>query len=221
MIRGKTPLDNCGTSVKSHSINPHVTVGLRTKRRKKGNIMANIWRVYEGKEPTIGGPWVHLSVSEVVALFDLRPDDFVSDLAVTPRFGNVKRDLAYAGYKHVIVEIERTEGQKAKWNPGFYETNVTPKEAFGRLILQAVVSELGDDNVVRLDFEPTTDSLGRDALKITVVITPGATGRIDGGAVLDALAKVQERLREMGEDRIPIIEYATEAELEMDDAAQS
>jgi hypothetical protein len=183
--------------------------------------MAKIWPVYEGKEPTLGAPWAEIPVSEAIALFGLRPTDFISDLAVTLRFGNVDRDLKLFGFKHVVVEIERSEGRQANWKSGFYKSRITPREAFGRLIRQALVTELGAGNVVRVEHEPTTDSQGRDALRITVVITPDATERLANGAALDALVRLQERLREMREDRTPIIEYATEAELAQDAGAQS
>lgn len=182
--------------------------------------MAKIWPVYEGKNPTFWEPWARLPVSEVVAIFELRPDDFVSDLEATPRFGNVERDLTYAGFKHIVVEIERNEGRRAKWKPGFYRSRITPKEGFSRLIRQALVSELGEDNVLRVEFEPTTDSRGRDALRIIVVLAPDATGRLKGGTTLDALVRLQERLHEMREDRVPLIEYATEEELAQDGAPQ-
>jgi hypothetical protein len=180
--------------------------------------MAKIWPVYEGKEPTVGGPWADISISEAIALFELRPDDFISVSAAIPRprFGDVNRDLLHAGFKHVVVEIERDEGLKAKWKAGFYKTRITPKEAFRRLIQQPVVAELGKDNVLRVEHEPTTDSQGRSAIKITVVIAPDATKKLANGAVLDALVRLQTRLREMGVDRTPIIEYATEAELLQD-----
>src|SRR5262249_1378371 len=122
----------------------------------------------------------------------------------------------YAGFKHIVVEIERNEGRREGWTPGFYKARIKPEEAFGRLIQQAVTTKLGADNVVRLDWKPATDSQGRGALKITVVITPEATQKIKGGAALDALVKLQERLTEMHEERIPLIEYATEAELQQD-----
>lgn len=183
--------------------------------------MAKIWRVYEGKEPTIGEPWVRLPLSEAIALFELRPNDRVSELAITPRFGDVARDLTYAGFKCIVVEVERREGRRLRWKPGFYKSRIKPEEAFVRLIRQALVAELGENNVVRLELQPTTDSQDREALKITVVIAPGATQRLKGEAVLDALVSLQDRLREIHEDRIPIIEYATEAELEQDAAAQS
>ncbi len=178
--------------------------------------MAKIWPVYEGERPTIGSPWARLPLLEAIGLFELRPDSFVSDLEVTPRFGAVDRDLTYAGFKHIVVEVERNEGRKAKWKPGFYKSPIKPRDAFGRLIRHALAAELGEDNIVRLDWEPTTDSQGREALKITVVIPPGATRKLRDGAVLDASVRLRERLREMGENRTPIVEYATEAELAQD-----
>ena len=178
--------------------------------------MAKIWPVYEGDRPTVGSPWASLPLSEAIALFELRTDDFVSDLEVTPRFGATDRDLTFAGFKHIVVEIDRSEGRQAKWKPGFYKSRIKPSEGFRRLIRQALVAELGKDNVVDVYWKPTTDSQGRDALKVTVVISPGATERLKGGPVLDALVRLGERLQEMRDDRIPIVEYATEAELAQD-----
>jgi hypothetical protein len=178
--------------------------------------MAKIWPVYEGNRPTVGSPWARLPLSEAIALFDFRREDFVSDLETTPRFGAVGRDLTYAGFKHIVVEIERNEGRQTNWKPGFYRSRIKPKEAFGRLIRQALVAELGEENVTRVDWEPAIDSQGQEALKVIVVITPGATKKLKNGAVLDALVKLQERLREMRESRVPIVEYATEAELAQD-----
>jgi hypothetical protein len=110
--------------------------------------MANIWPVYEGKTPTLGWPWASLPLSEAIALFELRPDDFVSDLETTPRFGAVDRDLTFAGFKRVVVEVETSEGRHANWKPGFYRTRIKPKEAFTILIRQALATELGQDNVL-------------------------------------------------------------------------
>jgi len=178
--------------------------------------MAKIWPVYDGNRPTVGWPWAHMSLSEAIALFELRQDDFVSDLDSTPRFGADERDLTYTGFKHIVVEVERSEGRQANWKPGFYRSRIRPKEAFGRLIRQALAAKLGKENVVRVDWEPTTDSQGQDALKITVVIPPGASKKVKGEPVLDALVGLRARLREMREDRIPVVEYATEAELAQD-----
>jgi hypothetical protein len=153
---------------------------------------------------------------EAIDLFELRPEDYVSDLETTPRFGVADRDLWFAGYKHIVVEVDRGEARQADFRPGFYRSRVKPNTAFGKLIHRALVTELGEKNVVRVVWEPATDSQDRDAIRITVVIAPGALKKIKDGAVLDALVRLKEQLRAMKDDRTPIIEYATEAELSQD-----
>jgi hypothetical protein len=183
--------------------------------------MAKIWPVYEGKEPTIGSPWADIPSSEAIEIFELRPTDFISDLSATPRFGNVERDLRLSGFKHIVVELTRAEGREVNWKSGYYKSRIAPREAYGRLIRQALVAELGADNVVRVEHEPTIDSQGREALRVVVVITSNATRKLVNGTALDALVKLQERLRQMREERAPIIEYATEEELAQDAGSQS
>lgn len=68
-------------------------------------------------------------------------------------------------------------------------------------------------NVIRVMSEPMVDSEGEDALRITIVIQPDAVDRITGDALLDTLVRIQDQLREAGEERFPIVEYATEEEL--------
>jgi len=175
--------------------------------------MAKIWAVYEGREAPTGAPWARLPLQKAVDLFDVRPENHVADLASSARLGDVNHNLSYAGLTHIVVEIEPGEARRAKWKPGFYKSNTSPKDAFSKLVQESLVEELGEDNVIRVEHEPTTDSRGRDALKIRVVIAPDAIHRLANGAVLDALVRLRARLREMREERIPIIEYATEAEL--------
>ncbi len=177
--------------------------------------MAKIWPAYESGRSINGDPWADLPLSEAIALFELQKDDPVSDLGETPRF-DVNRDFEYAGFRHIFVEIESKEARKAGWKPGFFRSKISPKEAFGRLIQHALISELGPENVVRVEHELTTDSQGQDAIKVTVVIVPNATQRFANGAVLDALVRLRERLHEMRDDRIPIVDYATETELAQD-----
>jgi hypothetical protein len=178
--------------------------------------MAKIWPVHTGKTPGSGSPWARLDLQEAIGLLELRADDYVSDLASPPRFEDVNGDLGPAGLAHVLVEIGKKEGAQGKWKPGFYKSKLAPKDAFGRLIRQALSEKLGEDNVVRVEYGPTTDSWGRDALKIMVVVAPDAAQRLANAAVLDALVQLRQRLREMGEDRTPIVQYATEADLEQD-----
>jgi hypothetical protein len=178
--------------------------------------MAKVWPVYEGYRTTIGEPWAHIPLSDAIDLFELQKQDFLSDLGSIPRFGNKERDLTYVGFKHIVVEVERIEGRQARWKPGYYKSRIKPKDAFNRLLKQALAAELGDKNLVRVDVQPAVDSQNRQALKITAVIEPDAAQRLRPGAVLDALVKLQSRLAEMRDNRVPLIEYATEAELQQD-----
>jgi hypothetical protein len=68
----------------------------------------------------------------------------------------VRRDLWFAGFEQIVVEIERAEGRKSSWKPGFYRSPIEPKEAFRRLIEQPFIAELGKKNVVRAEYEPAT-----------------------------------------------------------------
>jgi hypothetical protein len=68
-------------------------------------------------------------------------------------------------------------------------------------------------NFERVLVEPAVDSLGNDALRVTIVIKPGAVDRIQGDTLLDMLTQIQTRLLKQSESRFPIVEYATEEEL--------
>lgn len=69
-------------------------------------------------------------------------------------------------------------------------------------------------NVETVTSEPATDLEGREALRITIVIEPGAAAKLKGDSLLDTLVQIQERLRSEGEERLAIVEYATKEELE-------
>jgi hypothetical protein len=74
-------------------------------------------------------------------------------------------------------------------------------------------ANLGPGNVVRVQSEPTTDSQGKEALSILIVIAPDVVDTFNGDEVLDTLVQISDRLLEAGDERFPIIEYATEEEL--------
>jgi len=61
--------------------------------------------------------------------------------------------------------------------------------------------------------EPALDSDGNEAVRITIVIAPGAVRKLGGEAILDTLVELRRRLEAEGEVRFPLVEYATEAEL--------
>jgi hypothetical protein len=171
--------------------------------------MAKVWPVYEGREPTTGGPWASLPVLEAVALLEVRPTDRLSDLNVTPRFGDASRDLWYLGFQHVMLEIGADEAQPDKWQAGYYKSHLKPKEALTRLIQRAVILELGKENVMRVDLRPGIDSQGSRALQATIVIAPDATSKFADQSVLDAIVRIQQ----LGEEPTIVINFATEAEL--------
>jgi hypothetical protein len=75
-------------------------------------------------------------------------------------------------------------------------------------------AKLSPDVVGHVLADPTTDSEGHEALRVTIVIRPGAADKLKGDSVLDTLVQIQDRLREAGEDRFAVIEYATQDELE-------
>jgi hypothetical protein len=61
--------------------------------------------------------------------------------------------------------------------------------------------------------EPTTDSEGRDAIRITIVLEPEVIDKIEGDAVLDTLVEIHDKLRKAGDERLAIVEYASEEDL--------
>jgi hypothetical protein len=86
-------------------------------------------------------------------------------------------------------------------------------EKVTQISTETAKANFGSQNVVRVESEPTTDSDGQEALNLLIVIAPGVIETIDGDAVLDTLVQIVDRLQEAGDDRFPIIEYATEEEL--------
>jgi 2-methylisocitrate lyase-like PEP mutase family enzyme len=83
-----------------------------------------------------------------------------------------------------------------------------------RQIAQEVATaNLSSANFTSIGSSTAVDSEGHEALRITIVIKPGAASKIDGDAALDTLVQIQDRLRKEGEERFPIVEYATAEEL--------
>jgi hypothetical protein len=78
---------------------------------------------------------------------------------------------------------------------------------------EVAAANLTSANVSSIASSTAIDSEGHEALRITIVIKPGAEAKIKGDAALDTLVQIQDRLRKAGEERFPIIEYATKKEL--------
>ena len=103
--------------------------------------MAKIWRCKEGKEPTIGGPWLGRTLHDCEEKLELKQSDFLKDLPkdgeypAGPRFGNPDDPIApLREYKHIVVEIDDAEAARHGWKPGYYLAPMSPKEAERRLM---------------------------------------------------------------------------------------
>jgi hypothetical protein len=180
--------------------------------------MADVWLVYEGREPTRGGPWLSVPFDDAVALLELKPEHFLSDPSKTPRFGPQDRDLWFLGYRHIVVEIHPEESRPPDWQAGFYHSPIAPRHAFDRIVRNALGPILGEGNVLRVEHVPSTDSRGYAAAKVTVVLTPGAPQRITGEMSLRANARLQGLFASIeGAEGTPILQYATEDELAYND----
>jgi hypothetical protein len=89
-----------------------------------------------------------------------------------------------------------------------------PREQIIRVAGEVAAANLAAQSIESVLSEPATDSEGRDAVRIIIVIKPGIAAEVKGDAVLDTLVQIRRRLEELGEERLPLIEYATKQELE-------
>lgn len=90
-----------------------------------------------------------------------------------------------------------------------------------RIAEEVARKKLGTENVVRALAEPWVDLDGDDAWRVTIVIEPNAADTISGAAVLDNLVSIHERLRDHGDERLPIVQFATEEELRESGTSES
>lgn len=90
-------------------------------------------------------------------------------------------------------------------------------DKINEIIREIAEANLGSGTVDHVLSEPAVDSQGNDALRITIVITPSAASKLVGDPLLDTLLQIQTTLSEKGEERFPIVEYATKDELAASD----
>ena len=92
-----------------------------------------------------------------------------------------------------------------------------------KIAAKAARAQVADHGLERVVAQPTTDSEGREALRITLVLRPEAVEALSGDTALDLLVSLQRELQSQGEERLAIVEYATEAEMreEEDEAREA
>lgn len=89
---------------------------------------------------------------------------------------------------------------------------IAPAE-INSIATKAARAHLSKKTVQRVFSEPTIDSRGEGALRVTIVVAPNAVEEIEGDALLETLVQIQQDLQRAGEERLAIVDYATEAEL--------
>jgi hypothetical protein len=89
-----------------------------------------------------------------------------------------------------------------------------PQTKINEIVAEVATATFTRENFEKVLSEPTVDSQGDEALRITVVIKPEAVEKLKGDPVLDFLLGIHHRLQEAGEERFPIVEYATPEELD-------
>ncbi len=89
-----------------------------------------------------------------------------------------------------------------------------------RVVGKAAAAGLKRAGFSRVYSEPALDSEGREALLVTIVLRSDAPGKINGAKALNTIVRIQRDLRRSGEERFPIIDFATEDELASDVSSQ-
>ena len=75
-------------------------------------------------------------------------------------------------------------------------------------------ANLGGEKVVSVTSEPAIDSEGEGAIKILIELKPGSVDSISGDDVTKTFAQIWDRMQRAGDDRFPMVQYATTDELE-------
>jgi hypothetical protein len=88
------------------------------------------------------------------------------------------------------------------------------REKIEEIAKKVAIANLTSASVSTVQSEPFIDSKGHEAVRITIVLTPESVASIDGKMTLNTLVQINNELQRAGEERFPLVEYATAAELE-------
>jgi hypothetical protein len=96
-----------------------------------------------------------------------------------------------------------------------------PATKIDEIVRDVAAKELPRESVDHVISSDSTDSEGHDAVRIVIFLKPNVLEGVKGDAVLDTLVGIQTRLSAEGEDRFPLVEYASTDDLESDGDAES
>ena len=82
-----------------------------------------------------------------------------------------------------------------------------------KLMKQVAAGVLPASQLVEVRSEPMTDFDGRDVLRITLVLSEEAAKSFGGERALNLLTDIRDSLLRKGDERFPLIYYATPADL--------
>jgi len=75
---------------------------------------------------------------------------------------------------------------------------------------QVAAENLASGTVGTIRSASIIDSLGRDALEITIVLTPGSSSAVTGDMAVNTVFDLNQRLQEAREERFSIVRYSSE-----------
>jgi len=88
------------------------------------------------------------------------------------------------------------------------------QEKINRIAEDVAKATLGD-SVRWVSSTAIIDSRDQEALRITVVVTPGSEYTLSGDQRVDATVRIHDALQIQGEARYPFVRFISEAELEV------
>jgi hypothetical protein len=74
---------------------------------------------------------------------------------------------------------------------------------------EVATANLGSSSFADVRSNPTIDSMGREALQITIVLTPGSSAKVTGEAAANTVSDINQKLQDAGEERFSIVRYST------------
>ena len=93
--------------------------------------------------------------------------------------------------------------------------------AVSTIIDRAATATLKGVKLSGVNTQPAVDSIGNDALHVTIVVAGDAAKDISGDEALDVIVRIQQDLQRSGDDRFAIVDFATEDEMRADGDPQS
>lgn len=82
-----------------------------------------------------------------------------------------------------------------------------------KLMKQIAAGVFPASELLEVHSEPALDAAGQDALRITLVLTDEAAKALTGKQIASLLTDLHDRLQTVGDDRFPLLHYATPSDL--------